>query len=203
MIASLTGRVEEVLPDAAVIEVGGAGLLVQCTPATLASLRVGTVTTVATSLVVREDSLTLFGFADADEKRVFEQLLQASGVGPRLAQAVLSVLSPDALRSAVAASDLTTLTAVPGIGKKGAERIVVELRDRLGPPRGSVASVTVLPTAAEPWRGQVLEALVGLGWTTREAEAAVADLVPDDLGADGEPDLSALLRNALRTLRRA
>ncbi len=134
MIAHLTGSVAAVAPDGAVIDVGGVGLLVQCTPGTLAGLRAGERATVATSLVVREDSLTLYGFASEDERNTFELLQTASGVGPRLAQAMLAVLTPDALRRAVAAEDLATLTSVPGIGRKGAQRIVLELAGRLGAP---------------------------------------------------------------------
>src|SRR5260370_16704755 len=125
-----------VAPDGAVIEVGGVGMRVQCTPGTLATLKPGEPAQVATSLVVREDSLTLYGFTSDDERNVFELLQTASGVGPRLALAMLAVHAPDALRRAVATDDLGALTMVPGIGKKGAEPIVLELRDRLAPPRG-------------------------------------------------------------------
>ncbi len=139
MIAHLAGCVAAVAPDGAVIEVGGVGLLVQCTPGTLAGLRVGEQARVATSLVVREDSLTLYGFASEDERNTFELLQTASGVGPRLAQAMLAVLTPDALRRAVAAEDLATLTSVPGIGRKGAQRIVLELAGRSAPRRTSAS----------------------------------------------------------------
>ena len=133
MIAHLAGPVSAIAPEGAVIEVGGVGLLVQCTPGTLATLRPGERARVATSLVVREDALTLFGFAADDERDVFELLQTASGVGPRLALAMLAVFTPDALRRAVAAEDVTALTRVPGIGRKGAQRIVLELAGRLGP----------------------------------------------------------------------
>src|SRR5690349_21601133 len=132
MTASVRGRVASMGPDGAVVEVGGVGLAVHCTPGTLAGLRVGADARLATSLVVREDALTLYGFADDDEKQLFELLQTASGVGPRLAQAVLAVLTPDAVRKALANADTATLTRVPGIGKKGAERLILELRDRVG-----------------------------------------------------------------------
>ena len=132
VIASVHGRVAAVAPDGAVVEVGGIGLAVHCTPGTLARLRVGEQARLATSLIVREDSLTLYGFADDDERQLFELLQTASGVGPRLAQAVLAVHPPREVRRAVATGDLKALTRVPGIGKKGAERLVLELRDRLG-----------------------------------------------------------------------
>src|SRR6185312_13740647 len=167
-------------------EVGGVGLAVSCTPGTLARLRVGQPARLATSLVVREDSLTLYGFADDDERSVFELLQTASGVGPRLAQAVLSVLPPTEVRRAVATADVPALTRVPGIGKKGAERLVLELRDKIGAIEPAAAELT--PTA--PWRDQVGQALVGLGWLPREADEAVTAVAPE---ADGEPDVPALL----------
>ena len=136
MISHLDGRVSAIAPEGAVIEVGGVGLLVQCTPGTLATLRPGGRARVATSLVVREDALTLFGFAADDERDVFELLQTASGVGPRLALAMLAVFTPDALRRAVAAEDVTALTRVPGIGRKGAQRIVLELGRASWPPPG-------------------------------------------------------------------
>src|SRR3989440_11267441 len=147
MIAFVSGPVAALAPDTAVIEVGGVGMAVQCTPGTLARLRVGERARLPTTLVVREDSLTLYGFADDDERQCFELLQTASGVGPRLAQAMLAVHAPDALRLAVARDDEKALTAVPGIGKKGAQRLLLELKDRLGVPVGSVA-----PAAATPGR---------------------------------------------------
>src|SRR5262247_229571 len=133
MIASVRGRVTSVAPDGAVIEVGGVGLLIVCAPSTLAGLRLGEEARLATSLVVREDSLTLYGFADDDARSLFELLQTASGVGPRLAQAVLAVHTPDVVRKAIVTGDVATLTRVPGIGRKGAERLILELRDRVGP----------------------------------------------------------------------
>ena len=211
MISHLAGTVTGIAPDGAVIEVGGVGLLVQCTPATLATLRTGERARVATSLVVREDALTLYGFAADDERDVFELLQTASGVGPRLALAMLAVFTPDALRRAVAAEDVTALTQVPGIGRKGAQRIVLELAGRLGAP-GSVAAPgpaagTPRP-GAEPWREQVRAGLVSLGWQAREADQAIAavaaDLATDGGadGADGTADVATMLRSALRKLSR-
>ena len=202
MIASVRGLVTAVSPDGAVIEVGGVGLTVHCTPGTLARLRVGEPARLATSLVVREDSLTLYGFADDDERSLFELLQTASGVGPRLAQAILAVLPPAQVRLAIAGSDLRTLIRVPGIGKKGAERLVVELRDRIGPAADTAepgpGAAAVAPV--QPWREQVGQALVGLGWSAREAEEAVAAVA--DQAADGA-DVPALLRAALRLLGRS
>lgn len=140
MIAHLDGTVSSVAPDGAVIDVGGVGLLVQCTPSTLAGLRSGERARVATSLVVREDALTLYGFSGEDERSTFELLQTASGIGPRLALAMLAVFTPEALRRAVAEEDVAALTAVPGIGRKGAQRIVLELAGRLGLPGDVQAS---------------------------------------------------------------
>jgi Holliday junction DNA helicase RuvA len=207
MIAYVAGRVASLAPDGAVVEVGGVGLSVQCTPGTLARLRVGETAQLATSLVVREESLTLYGFADDDERTVFELLQTASGVGPRLAQAMLGVHPPDAIRRAVASEDLGVLMLVPGIGNKGAQRIVLELKDRLGAVRGASAVGTgeqVSSTAS--WREPLHAALLGLGWSAREADEAVAKTAPlaDDAVAVGdEPDIALLLRSALRSLSRA
>jgi Holliday junction DNA helicase RuvA len=186
-------------PEQAVVEVGGVGLAVQCTPGTLATLRIGQPAQLATSLVVREDSLTLYGFVDDDERQVFELLQTATGVGPRLAQAALAVLAPDDLRRAVATEDLVALTTVPGIGRKGAQRIVLELKDRLGAPVGIVLPTSPSVPARGDWRSQVQAALLGLGWTTREADDAVT-AVADEAG--DTPDVAVLLRSALRSLSR-
>jgi Holliday junction DNA helicase RuvA len=138
VIASVSGKVTAIALDGAVIEVGGVGILTHCTPGTLATLRMGEDARLSTSLVVREESLTLYGFATDDERAVFELLQTASGVGPKLALAMLAVHTPNALRVAVAGADLKALTQVPGIGQKGAQRIVLELKDRLGTPEEAV-----------------------------------------------------------------
>lgn len=209
MIAFVSGPVAALAPDAAVVEVGGVGMAVQCTPGTLARLRVGSPAKLATSLVVREDSLTLYGFEDEDARQTFELLQTASGVGPRLAQAMLAVHSPDALRTAVAEGDEKALTAVPGIGKKGAQKLLLELKDRLGDPvAGGHAGAGQSPgaTAGGGWRSQLHSALVGLGYATREADEAVAAVAPqaEAAAASGtEPPVPQLLRAALQTLNRA
>ncbi len=206
MIAFVSGRVAQLAPDGAVVEVGGVGLSVQCTPGTLAGLRLGEHAHLSTSMVVREESLTLYGFADEDERTVFELLQTASGVGPRLAQAMLAVHAPDALRQAVATEDLAALTQVPGVGRKGAQRIVLELKDRLGAARGTAGSARRSPAAQQGWREQLHGALLGLGWSSREADDAVAAAAPEAERATeaGEaPDIATLLKVALRTLSRA
>lgn len=198
MIAALRGRVLALRLDAAVIEVGGVGLLVHATPATLAGFRPGGEVDLATSLVVREDALTLYGFADPDEREVFETVQTVSGVGPRLALAMLAVHPPQALRAAVATEDLAALQRVPGIGRKGAQRIVLEIGDRLGPAAPGPAGAA--PAAGEDHRGEVVDALVGLGWNVRAAQDAVASVLPEDAGVLESRDVAAVLRGALRAL---
>ena len=200
MIAYVRGPVASVGAGSAVVDVGGIGLELQCAPGTLAELRVGHQATLAATLVVREDSLTLYGFADEDERSVFEILQTVTGVGPRLAQSVLAALAPDTLRRAVATEDLTALMRVSGVGRKGAQRLVLELKDRLGAPVGDVVDLGAGLSAAPTWEGQVREALIGLGWSPREADAAVA-VVAEDVGPDA--DVATVLRLALRSLDRA
>jgi Holliday junction DNA helicase RuvA len=224
VISHLDGLVAAIAPEGAVIEVGGVGLLVQCTPGTLATLRTGERARVATSLVVREDALTLYGFAGDDERDVFELVQTASGVGPRLALAILASFTPDGLRRAIAAEDVAALTRVPGIGRKGAQRIVLELAGRLGSPGasgGGVASGAGLAGSGAPapraalWRDQVRTGLVNLGWPARDADQAIAaveaELTEPSAGADGSPapadggevDVARALRAALQKLSRA
>jgi Holliday junction DNA helicase RuvA len=204
MIASVRGVVLHAGLDAAVIEVGGVGLLLHTTPGTAASLRPGAEAVLATTLIVREDALTLYGFADEDERSVFDLVLTVSGVGPRIALAMLAVHTPDALRRAVSSGDLAALTKVPGIGKKGAERIVLELRDKIGLPTSSASFSSTSRPAADQASAQVRDALVGLGWSVKQADDAVAVVI----SADGQPgladgsDVSTLLRAALRELGR-
>jgi len=201
VIAFVRGTVASVTLTSAVLEVGGVGLELMCTPATLAGLRTGAVATLPSSMVVREDSLTLFGFADEDEKQMFELLQTASGVGPKLAQAMLAVLSPDGLHTAIAGDDVKTLTRVPGIGQKGAQRIILELKDRIGAPaRAGLPSGPLDTTGGAPWRDQVIQGLTGLGYATKDAEKAV-EAVADQAGAS--PDVGALLRAALQSLSKA
>lgn len=203
MIAFVAGRVAAVAPDSVVVEVGGFGVQVYCAPTTISRVRLGEPAKFATSLVVREDSLTLYGFSDDDERMVFELLQTASGVGPRLAQAMLGVHPPAALRRAVAADDFATLSMVPGIGRKTAQRIVLELKDKLA--GASLADdVVVLPGGGSAsWRESVHSALLGLGYSVREADDAVLAVAgeADTMTVSGEgPDVGVLLRQALRAL---
>lgn len=196
MIASVDGVVRAVRTDGVVVAVGGVGIALQTTPATRARLRVGEDAQLATSLVVREDSLTLFGFADDDERDVFELLQTASGVGPRLALAVLTVHPPDAVRQALATEDVDALVLVPGIGRKGAQKMVLELKDKAG-VSGSRATV---PAAGGPaWKDTLVQALTGLGWSSGQAEDAVTRLGQEHPDA-GTDDVPVLLRRALAQL---
>jgi Holliday junction DNA helicase RuvA len=203
VIAFVRGVVADVTLSSAVLEVGGVGLELLCTPHTLATLHVGSAATLPTSMVVREDSLTLFGFLDDDEKATFELVQTASGVGPKLAQAMLAVLTPDDLRRAVAGEDVKALTRVPGVGQKGAQRIILELKDRIGAP-GAVgqARTTRHAPPVTGWRSQVHAGLVGLGWSAKEADRAVDAVAPEG-DERAEPDVAALLRAALQSLSRA
>jgi len=204
VIASVSGRVAAVSPDGAVVEVGGIGLAVQCTPGTIARLQPGENARLSTSLVVREDSLTLYGFADDDERQLFELLQTANGVGPRLAQAVLAIHPPREVRRAVSMADVKALMQVPGIGKKGAERLILELRDRLGSTTSDTSlDAPSLPsvTPVAPWRDQLTSALIGLGWSAKEADTALGQLAPvadEQSTATGAVEVAVLLRQALQ-----
>jgi holliday junction DNA helicase RuvA len=204
VIATVHGRVATVGLDSAVIEVGGVGILVQAAPGTLAGLRVGHEATLYTSLVVREDSMTLFGFLTDDERSTFETVQTVSGIGPRLALAMLAVHEPDGLRRAVTTEDLVALTRVPGIGRKGAQRLVLELKDRLGAPGQAAQAVPVATAPAAEGRPQVRDALVGLGWSAKAADDALDAVLADSAELDPEtaPDVAGLLRATLRRLGR-
>lgn len=199
MIASVRGPVRHAGLDHLVVEVGGVGLLVHTTPATAAATRRGQEVDLATTLVVREESLTLYGFADSDAKALFEQVQTVPGVGPRLALAMLAVHAPDEVRRALSGGDVAALTKVPGIGRKSAERLVLELRDKVavsgsaGDP-GAASGVSAGEAAT-----QVQQALVGLGWSTRQADDAVAAV---QAGEGAPTQVSALLRAALQELGR-
>jgi len=196
MIASVRGEVLDVALDHVVIEAAGVGYRVNATPSTLATLRQGTEARLITAMIVREDSQTLYGFADVDTRDLFLTLLSVSGVGPRLAMATLAVHDAQALRQALADGDVAALTRVPGIGKRGAERMVLELREKVGP---------VAPTAGSPAvnghavRGPVVEALVGLGFAAKQAEEATDKVLAGDR-QNGEATTSSTLRAALSLL---
>lgn len=208
MISSVRGQVLAISLDHVVVEVGGVGLAVLATPATLATLRVGEQTTLHTQLVVREDSLTLYGFVETESRELFVLLQSVSGIGPRLALAALAVLDPDTLRGALAEGNTTVLTQVPGIGKKGAERLSLELRDKvdatpISGATGAGAPSAVPSGAADGVKPDVVEALVSLGFAAKQAEKAVDGVLENGAAGSGEnggADTSAVLRAALGVL---
>jgi Holliday junction DNA helicase RuvA len=193
VIASVRGEVIDIALDHAVIEAAGVGYKVMATPSTLATLRRGEASRLVTAMIVREDSMTLYGFADADARDLFGTLLGVSGVGPKIALATLAVYDAPTLRQALADGDITALTRVPGIGKRGAERMVLELRDKIGPVTTGAATTAVGGHAV---RGPVVEALVGLGFAAKQAEEA-CDKV---LAGDPDATTSSALRAALSML---
>jgi Holliday junction DNA helicase RuvA len=193
MIASVRGEVLDVALDHVVIEAAGVGYKLMATPSTLATLRRGSEARLITAMIVREDSMTLYGFPDADARNLFLTLLGVSGVGPKIALATLAVYDAQALRQALADGDVSALTRVPGIGKRGAERMVLELRDKIGPV-GTTAAVTLVNGHAV--RGPVIEALVGLGFVVKQAEEATDKV----LANEPEATTSTALRSALSLL---
>ncbi|CAJ1583594.1 Holliday junction branch migration protein RuvA [[Mycobacterium] wendilense] len=193
MIASIRGEVIDIALDHAVVEAAGVGYKVMATPSTLATLRRGDETRLITAMIVREDSMTLYGFADADARDVFNTLLGVSGVGPKIAMATLAVYDAPTLRAALADGDIAALTRVPGIGKRSAERLVLELRDKIG---ASSASTTTAGAGAPGVRTPVVEALVGLGFPVKQAEDATDKV----LALDRDATTSSALRSALNLL---
>jgi Holliday junction DNA helicase RuvA len=189
MIASIRGEVLDIALDHVVIEACGVGYKVMTTPSTLATLHRGSEARLITAMIVREDSQTLYGFADADARDLFLTLI---GVWPKIALATLAVYDAPSLRRALADGDVTALTRVPGIGKRGAERMVLELRDKIGPvtPAGAVA------LNGHSVRGPVVEALVGLGFAVKQAEEATDKV----LANEPEANTSGALRAALSIL---
>jgi holliday junction DNA helicase RuvA len=193
MIASIRGEVLDVALDHVVIEAAGVGYKLMATPSTLATLRRGSEARLITAMIVREDSQTLYGFPDSDARDLFLTLLGVSGVGPKIALATLAVYDAPALRQALADGDVTALTRVPGIGKRGAERLVLELRDKIGPVGIGIAATSVNGHAV---RGPVVEALVGLGFAAKQAEEAIDKVMANE----PEASTASALRAALSML---
>ena len=195
MISSLRGPVLEIRHDSLVIAVGGVGMMVMCAPDVIADARIGNETTLFTSLVVREDSLTLFGFASADSRELFDVIQGVSGFGAKLAFTILSSLSADDLRVAIGNEDVARLKQTPGVGAKGAQRLVLELKDRIGVKTAGGATKS---SSQAGWQIQVEQGLLGLGWTNRDAQRAISAVV--DEGVDDPEAISDLLRRALQIL---
>jgi Holliday junction DNA helicase RuvA len=198
LISFLRGTVAHVGLSTAVIDLNGAGMSVNATPQTLSRLRTGEEGQLFTSLIVREDSLTLFGFTSDDEREVFDVLLSVSGVGPRLALAVLAVHEPEAIRVAAHTGDSKTFTKVPGIGPKVAGRIVLELAGKLV-PHGTAAAAASTPAEAA-WKPQVVAAMTSLGWSEKDASASIDKALADDPEVSFRGNVPEILRTTLRWL---
>ena len=192
MISSVRGEVLDIALDHVVIEASGVGYKLMASPSTLATLRRGSEARLITAMIVREDSMTLYGFPDGDARDLFLTLLGVSGVGPKIALATLAVYDATALRQALADGDVNALTRGPGIGKRSAERLVLELRDKIGPVSPSIGAAV----NGHSIRGPVVEALVGLGFAAKQAEEATDKV----LAADDEATTSTALRSALSLL---
>jgi holliday junction DNA helicase RuvA len=190
MIASVRGEVLDIALDHVVIEACGVGYKVMATPSTLATLRRGGEVRLITAMIVREDSMTLYGFADADARDLFLTLLSVSGVGPKIALATLAVYDAHSLRQALADGDVSALTRVPGIGKRGAERLVLELRDKIGPVHAASGATALNGHSV---RGPVVEALVGLGFAVKLAEEATDKVLANEPAATTSSALRAAL----------
>jgi holliday junction DNA helicase RuvA len=199
LISFLRGTVAHVGLSTAVIDLNGAGMSVNATPQTLSKLRTGEEGKLFTSLIVREDSLTLFGFASDDEREVFDVLLSVSGVGPRLALAVLAVHDPEAIRVAAHTGDSKTFTKVPGIGPKVAGRIVLELAGKLV-PHGTPAAAAPAASAESVWKPQVVAAMTSLGWSEKDATGSIDKALADSPHLAEQGNVAEILRTTLRWL---
>jgi Holliday junction DNA helicase RuvA len=197
MIAQLTGTTRSINTDRIILEVSGVGYLIHITPSTAATLTLGSSLTIHTSMVVREDSMTLYGFIDASARETFELVQTVSGIGPRVALSILAHLTPDQLADAIESESISILSGVPGIGKKGAQRILLELKGKLS--RTGIPGTTI--TSSQPiWREQLSGALISLGYSAREADSTISVVAIDyaNHGVDpAQADLSELLKAAL------
>lgn len=198
MISSLRGPVLSAMGNLVVVDVGGVGFAVQVTPALALSLRIGEETTLATTLIVREDSLSLFGFRSAEELSVFELLVSVTGVGPKSALGVLEALTPEQIAAAIAADDDAPFRKVSGIGPKTAKLITVSLAGKLRVTRATPAASTSTVNAAAI-ADQVVTALIGLGWPEKTAIQAVVEASADATSADLST-VPSLIRLALGRL---
>jgi Holliday junction DNA helicase RuvA len=205
VIAFARGTVVDAVADRVVLDIGPLGLMLVCPPATVLGLRRGDHAELHTSLIVREDGWTIYGFADVDSRTVFEKVQTVTGIGPRIALALLGTMSPDDLRRAVMTSDEVAIMRAPGIGRKGAQRIILELTDRLGPATFDASSAQ--GSSARGWQGAVAAGLVSLGWSAKDADRAV-DAIDPELAAEAtaagpKADVGPLLKAALRQLDRS
>lgn len=204
MITFIRGEVWKSGPDFVVVDTGDQGVKVLCPPATALSLRVGDPVFLHTSLIVREDSWTLYGFAQEDQCAMFDLVQTVTGIGPRIALGVVASLSPSEFSQSILSEDLDALMSISGIGKKGASRMVLELKDKVIATGGSTTTGT-RAKRAQSWRVAVGAGLSSLGWTARESEAAmdtVAENYPELVVLE-DPDVGELLKASLRSLDRS
>ena len=201
MISLLNGIVRTISTDKVIVEVGGVGLSVAVTAHTSTQLNLGTPVQLFTSLVVREDSLTLFGFLDEESRSTFELVQTVSGIGPKVALAIMGALTPQALALAITQEDIKAIEKVPGIGRKGAQRLILELKGKL-----SDFGVTDHAQLHQPvWREQLTSALVSLGFSAKDSDVAINRVLAEyaEDGTDAATvDISELLKRALQTGRR-
>jgi len=195
MISSIRGPVLEIRLDSLVVGIGGVGMTVMCSPDTISQARLGNEVTLFTSLIVREDSLTLFGFANSENREMFEIVQGVSGFGPKLAFTIISSLPADELRTAIGNEDVARLKQTPGVGAKGAQRLVLELKDRIGTPSSGIKRTG---STGSQWQIQVEQGLLGLGWTPRDAQRAISAVIEE--GATDTQETPELLRRALQIL---
>lgn len=199
MISLVRGIVVEARPTSVIVDVQGVGFFLWCTPTTSASVRVGHEALLHTHLIVREDSLTLYGFATPDERQGFQLVQSVTGIGPKIALATVASLTPSQLRQAVLTENLVTLSTIPGVGKKVAQRLVIELKDKVA-SLGDATIDDMRPLGESPYAGQVIDGLVGLGYSSRDAERAWAGVA--DQAEDADITVAQLMKSALRSLAR-
>lgn len=201
MIASLTGDIQHIGTDTAVIGVSGVGYVFSASPNTLSTLRLGQELTVQTLLLIRDDNPVLYGFGTADEREIFETMMTVSGIGPRIALAVLAVFDPDEVRQHIDQQDDKALTKVPGIGPKSARRIILELSGKLVPREAPDQPAAQKSRGQEPvWKDQVQQALIGLGWNEKDAVKGIDSTLEDTPALADSTDISAALRATLQHL---
>ena len=198
MIAHLSGKIVSIKPTALIIDVAGVGFNIVCSPNTTALFQIGDLATVHTHLVVREDALTLYGFASEEETATFQLVQSVSGIGPKLALAIVAHLSVAQLRQAILSENLVSLSKVPGVGNKVAQRLVLELKDRVLAMPVSAADATQVDS---DWKQQVVSGLQGLGYSTRDATSAWESI--SEMATLEGVTVSVLMRAALRSLARS
>ncbi|MEJ6761529.1 MAG: Holliday junction branch migration protein RuvA [Candidatus Planktophila sp.] len=201
MISLISGTVRSLTTERAIVDVGGVGLSISITPHTSSQMNIGAQVQLFTTLVVREDSLTLFGFLDEESRATFELVQTVSGIGPKVALAIMGAHSAQSLATAIMQEDIKAIEKVPGIGRKGAQRLILELKGKISDFSGSERSISHQPV----WREQLASALVSLGFTAKDSDNAISIVVAEyaESGIDASTiDISELLKKALQSGRR-